>query len=63
MNKEADIMTPYPFVKITFNPNTNTTSKIKTIIGYSVGAILTKRDTIAVVTSSHQVKSCLKLSK
>ena len=52
MNKEAGIMTPYPFVKITFGLNSNATVFKKLIIGYSVGAILTKIDTIAVVTLS-----------
>ena len=39
-----------PFIKITFGLNSNATVFKKLIIGYSVGAILTKRDTIALVT-------------
>ena len=47
MNKEADIMTPYPFVIFNRNLNSNTAAKIKVKIGCTPLPNLTKRDTIA----------------
>lgn len=47
MSKEADIMTPYPFVIFNRNLKLKGAMKIKTNIGISVGAFPVKRDSRA----------------